>query len=282
MPCSAVTLSLATISGVVSAALLAIAVGTDNWQFIHVDRIAIEKKLGGQTSISAEAFREDGLYFPRTKGLFRTCYPNPDQLPDSDALFRSAFETQCENVEYYIFDQEGEVAELSDDEKIRLHMARGMVALFMLSFLLMVAAFFTGIAGCWRRSPCNVACTAILMLCACLLAAAAMGLWHGVEYFEEQRLNIAPYRRSWDQVLDDNVVASFDWSYYLGWVGTGVSALSFCLFMGASQCMQSEQRQEQTKQMQYMMPVYPQKAQYASYGYNYGYNYPPQYGHYNY
>ena len=42
MPCSAVTLSLATISGVVSAALLAIAVGTDNWQFIRVNRIEIE------------------------------------------------------------------------------------------------------------------------------------------------------------------------------------------------------------------------------------------------
>ncbi|XP_068243578.1 protein hobbit-like [Palaemon carinicauda] len=38
MPCSAITLSLATICAVVSVALLAIAFGTDNWQYIKVDR----------------------------------------------------------------------------------------------------------------------------------------------------------------------------------------------------------------------------------------------------
>ncbi|MPC62534.1 hypothetical protein E2C01_056620 [Portunus trituberculatus] len=42
MPCSAITLSLATICAVVSVALLAIAFGTDNWQYINVNRIAIE------------------------------------------------------------------------------------------------------------------------------------------------------------------------------------------------------------------------------------------------
>jgi len=38
MPCSAVTLSLATIAGVVSVALLAIAFSTDNWIRIDVKR----------------------------------------------------------------------------------------------------------------------------------------------------------------------------------------------------------------------------------------------------
>lgn len=278
MPCSAVTLSLATISGVVSAALLAIAVGTDNWQFIRVNRIDIEKQLAN-SKISPEEFREDGLYFTRTKGLFRTCYP--EELPDSD-LYLSPFETRCENIDYHIFDPDTDTTEFSDDEMMRLHMARSMIALLMVSFLLMVGAFFTGIAGCWRRSPCNVAATAILMLGACLLAAGAMGLWHGVEYFEEQRIRISPYRGSWEDLLVKQSLIWFDWSYIIAWVATGMSALSFCMFMGASQCMQSEQRAEQSKQMPYMMPVYPQKAQYATYGYNYGNYYPPQYGHYNY
>lgn len=38
MPCSAVTLSLATIAAVVSTALLAIAFSTDNWVRIDVKR----------------------------------------------------------------------------------------------------------------------------------------------------------------------------------------------------------------------------------------------------
>jgi len=283
MPCSAVTLSLATISGVVAAALLAIAVGTDNWQFIRVDRMAMEKTLV-DSGIDPDAFRNDGLYYTRTKGLFRVCYP--EDLPQGEELYRSPLETQCRNIDYHLFDDDSAKTfdeEFGDYQQVRLHMARSMVALFLASFFFLVVAFFTGIAGCWRRSPSNVAYTAILMLMACLLAAGAMGLWHGVEYYETEKIRVLPYRLGWDDALEENVKVLYDWSYLLAWVGTGMAGFSFCLFLGASQCMSAEQSVEQTKQMQYMMPVYPQKAQYAGGygGYGYGYNYPPQYG-YNY
>lgn len=260
---------------------MAIAVGTDNWQFIRVNRIEIEKNIAG-SGISSDDFHNQGLYFTRTKGLFRTCYP--EALPNNDMLHRSPFETQCEFVDFHIFDQDTDTSAFSDNEMRRLHMARSMIALFFVSFFLMVAAFFTGVAGCWRRSPANISTTAFLMLGACVLAAGAMGLWHGVDYFEEQRIRAFPYKSSWDSVLVDNAKLTFDWSYMVAWVGTGMSIISFCLFMGAAACMKTEQANEQTKQMPYMMPVYPQKAQYAQYGagYGYGYNYPPQYGHYNY
>lgn len=42
MPCSAVTLSLATISAIVAIALLAIAFSTDNWLSYEVKRSAIQ------------------------------------------------------------------------------------------------------------------------------------------------------------------------------------------------------------------------------------------------
>lgn len=41
MPCSAVTLSIATITAIVAAALMAIAFSTDNWLFIEVKRSKI-------------------------------------------------------------------------------------------------------------------------------------------------------------------------------------------------------------------------------------------------
>lgn len=41
MPCSAVTLSLATITSIIAVALLAIAFATDNWLFIEVKRANI-------------------------------------------------------------------------------------------------------------------------------------------------------------------------------------------------------------------------------------------------
>lgn len=42
MPCSAVTLSLATVSAIIAVALTAIAFSTDNWQSIEVKRSRIE------------------------------------------------------------------------------------------------------------------------------------------------------------------------------------------------------------------------------------------------
>lgn len=42
MPCSAVTLSIATITAIVSAALMAIAFSTDNWLSIEVKRTNIQ------------------------------------------------------------------------------------------------------------------------------------------------------------------------------------------------------------------------------------------------
>jgi hypothetical protein len=43
MPCSAVTLSLATITAIVAVALLAIAFSTDNWLYIDVKRAQIHQ-----------------------------------------------------------------------------------------------------------------------------------------------------------------------------------------------------------------------------------------------
>lgn len=45
MPCSAYTLSLATIAAVISVALIAIAFSTDNWSRINVDRIKLEVNI---------------------------------------------------------------------------------------------------------------------------------------------------------------------------------------------------------------------------------------------
>lgn len=42
MPCSAVTLSIATITAIVAAALMAIAFSTDNWLYIEVKRSNIQ------------------------------------------------------------------------------------------------------------------------------------------------------------------------------------------------------------------------------------------------
>ncbi|ROT75647.1 uncharacterized protein [Penaeus vannamei] len=280
MPCSAITLSLATICAVVSVALLAIAFGTDNWQYIKVDRIDIEKSLS-RSDISPSEFENSGFYRTRTKGLFRVCYP--ESKPKGEQLHLSPVETYCQYIDYHIFNEESDTSQFTEDEMVRLHMARSMIALFIVSFFFVFVAFWTGVVGCWRRSPGNIAFTAILMLLACLFAAGGMGLWHGVEYYEEEKLKTEPWKASWDQLLRDNTAVMYDWSYFIAWIGVGWALISALLFSGASVCLRSEREREDAKNMAYLMPVYPQKQQYPSYGYGYPgpYHFGSQYGPYN-
>jgi hypothetical protein len=269
MPCSAVTLSLATITSIIAVALLAIAFTTDNWLHIEVKRSQIQNYLSKHSDAQSQQLLENVnskyYYFTRTKGLFRICYPK--ERPPTVKTYLSPVETHCNNINYYLPDENNETRDFTDDAWTKLHMARSMIALFIISFISVFAAFCTGVTGCWKRSPGNITATAILMLLTCLLSAGAMGLWHGVEYFEREKVVGEEFYQQWSNVLQDNSSVSYDWSFYVGWLGVLTSALSFFLFLFGSCCLNSEKRDEQMSNMQYIMPVYPQKQQYAYAGY---------------
>lgn len=291
MPCSAVTLSLATITAIVAAALMAIAFSTDNWIHIEVKRsniqtYAAENSAGNSQSI-LESLNNKYYYYSRTRGLFRICYPK--ERPPSVEIYLSPVETHCSNVDYFIPDENNETKGFSDDAMNRLHMARSTVALFIVAFLSLFIAFWTGVVGCWKRSPGNITATAILMLVTCLLAAGAMALWHGVEFYENEKVVGEEFYQQWPDVLKDNSSIGYDWSYILAWLAVSVSFASSILFFSSAICLSKEKRREQQNNVQYIMPVYPQKQQYAYAGYPPPQAYPPgpyyhgsQYGPYNY
>ncbi|XP_041978399.1 uncharacterized protein LOC121732543 isoform X2 [Aricia agestis] len=290
MPCSAVTLSIATITAIVAAALMAIAFSTDNWLYIEVKRSNIQTYVTENTDINSQGILESlnskYFYYTRTRGLFRICYPK--ERPPTVEIYLSPVETHCSNVDYFIPDENNETRGLADDAMNRLHMARSCVALFMVSFLALFVAFWTGVVGCWKRSPGNITATAILMLVTCLLAAGAMALWHGVEFYEKEKVVGEEFYQQWPNVLKDNSSIWYDWSYILAWLAVGVSFGSSILFFSAAVCLSKEKRREQQNNVQYIMPVYPQKQQYAYAGYPPPQAYPgpyyhgSQYGPYNY
>ncbi|CAG5032973.1 unnamed protein product [Parnassius apollo] len=289
MPCSAVTLSIATITAIVAAALMAIAFSTDNWLYIEVKRSNIQTYVTGNTDNSQailESLNNKYYFYTRTRGLFRICYPK--ERPPTVEIYLSPVETHCSNVDYFIPDENNETKEFSDDAMNRLHMARSTVALFIVAFLVLFIAFWTGVVGCWKRSPGNITATAILMLMTCLLSAGAMALWHGVEFYEKEKVVGEEYYQQWPNVLKDNSAIWYDWSYILAWLAVGVSFGSSILFFSAAICLSKEKRREQQNNVQYIMPVYPQKQQYAYAGYPPPQAYPgpyyhgSQYGPYNY
>lgn len=266
MPCSAVTLSLATITSIIAVALLAIAFATDNWLYIEVKRSNIQSLFNNQRdSALVDSLNSKYYYYTRTKGLFRICYPK--ERPPTVKTYLSPVETHCNNINYFIPDDNNETKDFSEDAWNKLHMARSVIALFILTFVTIFATFCTGVTGCWRRSPCNITATAVLMLLACLLSAGAMGLWHGVEYYEKEKVVGEEFYRQWNNVLQENTEVLYDWSFVSAWLGVFFCLGGSFLFFFGSCCLGNEKEREQLNNVQYIMPVYPQKQQYAYAGY---------------
>lgn len=72
----------------------------------------------------------------------------------------------------------------------------------------------------------------------------------------------------------------YGWSYIVAWIGIVQMFLASIMFLCAARCIRSEKRQENAKNMQYLMPVYSDKR--SPYGLNYAYAYPGQMGPYTY
>jgi len=289
--CSAVTLCFASIFSLVSAALLAIAFSTDNWRVITINRDALQeaaRQANDQDILSK--FDTSPLFWTRTRGLFRECFPGEKTNAPEDGktidLYMSPVETWCHNLNYYIPDDAQETKDFSHENMTRIHMGRSMIALFIAGFFCMFIAFTTGVVGCWKTAPGHIVSSAIMMLLACLLSAGAMGLYHGVEHYEKLKISeesdIELFKTSWSKLLTDHYETRYDWSYIVAWVGVGMCLGSSILFSMSALCIKSDKEREEAMNMQYLMPVYPQKGQpYGPYGYAAypgPYHYGSQYG----
>ena len=175
-------------------------------------------------------------------------------------------------------------------------MNRAMVALFIVGFFFMFVSFTAGVRGCWKTSPSNITASAILMLIACLFSAGGMGLWHGVEHWERNKINTSSdtelFVKTWPKELMDATEFKYEWSYIVSWIGVGLALISSILFSLAAVCIRTDKEREDAMNMQYLMPVYHQKQghgqqqqqPYGPYGYAAypGPYYGSQYGPYNY
>jgi len=289
---SPLVLSLSTVFALVGIVLVAIAFGTNNWQEYKVNRAAILRAVATNNSQRlslGQDLNRSSLYFDRTYGLFRECFPN--QTPNEFGTYLSPLGATCVNIRDYQIPEDRSVIDIySEPEKTRMHLMRTTVAFYIVGLAFLFFCLFTGISGCWRRSPSLILTTGILLLFATLFLAAAMAVWHGVDYLQREVIDRKPLDRfsggrlfkSWPAILKNATETSYGWSYMISWIGIGFVLISSVLMLAAYRAMKEEEREEyEKKRSPYVMasPNYYDKSGQAAmmpYGYaNYGgYAYP--------
>ena len=247
-PCSAFALSGASASALFSVALFAIALSTDNWRHISVDRKTALRE-------NATVPVDDVRYYDRVQGIFRVCFPHEDK-PSSDgnaALYLSLIEEWCSNIDYYVRLVDSAILpdRLSFHGKVWFHLARSAIACFVLYIMFMAIGCVVGLAGCWCSSENCMSATAVLFLLAALIGTGGMGLWHWAQFYEahkvyDARLNFFP---SWPAELREASKLSLGWSYILAWTGIGLAYISSILCSCAAVCTRTEKREREHAEM---------------------------------
>lgn len=276
MACSAVTLSIAAIMSMMATTFLVLSFLTDDWYEYRLDRNKLRNITIGQDGSVKPEFETDLRYFSRDEGLFRLCFV--DKKPKNMKTYLSPTQAECININYHI-PEDAETDGFDDLRWHRLHMARSVVALYIVGFFFLFLSFFTGLAGCWKRSHANLVATGILQLLAASLDTGSMALFHACLYYDHHMLKDKDSYTNWPEELKFITEANYGWSYFVGWIGISSCLIAAVMFISSARCIRSEKRNEQAKNLQYLMPVYPDKR--TPYAYNYAYpgtvyNYPQQ------
>ena len=88
------------------------------------DRQALAQRwLGSSSPENVAKISNSPLYFTRTRGLFRECYPGQkSEAPQGEdlELYMSPVETWCRNLDYYIPDEDGITNNLDAEQMTRI------------------------------------------------------------------------------------------------------------------------------------------------------------------
>ncbi|CAB3399761.1 unnamed protein product [Caenorhabditis bovis] len=278
-------LSLASVFTLLGLALVSIAVSTDSWTEVTVNRREILNAFKREPELSLRlqnAFGHNVLYFSRTYGLFHTCFP--DTVPQDIGSF-SKFNAPCIwNNEFN--PPEAKREHYTNGEWYRLYAYRSSIICYAAGIVVVVLSLITGILGCWNRSRKLVITTAILLLIAALAMCLSMIGWHYVAYSERYSLDMEPYYKSWEPVLKLTSRYNYGWSYIVSWVGIAFLMLgSVFMFWSYVAVKREEEMALSAKHGAYLMPNYYDKGAGAVVPYGYGtygdYGTYPYYNQYN-
>lgn len=129
-------LGVGSVFTLISLAFIAISFATDEWVVVTVNRNA------------AALPTDKGIFFSRTKGLFRTCYKgNETKFLDSEP---NVLDGNCLTNKGYELTRDPLTINYGSDYEIRIHLLRSHFAFMVLAMFILVVGAIAGIVGCWR------------------------------------------------------------------------------------------------------------------------------------
>ncbi|CAD6193032.1 unnamed protein product [Caenorhabditis auriculariae] len=276
-------LSLASVFTLIGLTLVSVAVLTDNWNEVQVNRREIINAFKREPELNVKlqnAFGHNILYFSRTYGLLNVCFP--DTVPQEIGSF-TKFGSPCIwNNEFTPTEAKRE--HFTSAEWYRLYAYRGSIVCYAAGIAIVAISLISGIFGCWNRSRKLIVVTSVLLLVASLAMSLAMFGWHYVAYTDRNVLDMEPYYKSWEPVLKLTTRQNYGWSYFVSWIGIVFLLLgSASMYFAYTAIKKEEDMALSAKNGAYLMPNYYDKGAIVPYGYGTyaGYGTYPYYTQYN-
>ncbi|PIC16351.1 hypothetical protein B9Z55_022987 [Caenorhabditis nigoni] len=275
-------LSLASVFSLIGLGLVCLAVVTDNWVEVQVNRREIINSFKREPELSLRlqnAFGHNLIYFSRNFGLFNLCFP--DTVPQDIGSFNKVGSICIWNNEFMV--PESKKEHFTTNELYRHYAAKATIVAYVVGIVFVVLSFIMGLIGCWNRSKKFVVGTGIMLILAGLFMSVAMLLWHYVAYSERYTLDMEPYYKSWEPVLKLTSRHNYGWSYIVSWIGIGCIVIASAFYFFAYAAVKKEEDEALTaKHGAYMMPNYYDKGAGAGAIVPYNYNTYAGYGNYPY
>uniref|UniRef100_A0A1I7TCW3 CX domain-containing protein n=1 Tax=Caenorhabditis tropicalis TaxID=1561998 RepID=A0A1I7TCW3_9PELO len=296
------SLAAASVFSLFGLGLVGLAVFTDNWVEIQVNRREIINSFKREPELSLRlqnAFGHNIIYFSRNYGLFNLCFP--DTVPQDIGSFNKMGSPCIWSNDFMV--QESKKEHFSTNELYRHYAAKAVIVAYFVVYIRITCTIeYNEVSRseyCFRRvelygwttrmleqiEKCIMS-TGILLILAGLFMSVAMLLWHYVAYSERYTLDVEPYYKSWEPVLKLTSRHNYGWSYIVSWIGIGCIVVGSAFFFFAYAAVKREEEDALTaKHGAYMMPNYYDKGAGAIVPYNYntyaGYGNYPYYNQYN-
>ncbi|XP_031289057.1 transmembrane protein 114 isoform X1 [Camelus dromedarius] len=210
----------AALTGALSFALLAAAIGTDFWYIIDTERL--ERSSPGVQDPAGAANSSQLEPLSSHSGLWRTCRVQSPCAPLMNPFWQ-------ENVT------------VSDSSRQLLTMHGTFVILLPLSLILMVFGGMTGFLSFLLRASLLLLLTGTLFLFGALVTLAGISIYiaYSAAAFREALCLLE------EKALLDQVDIRFGWSLALGWISFVAELLTGAAFLVAARVLSLRRRQDQ-------------------------------------